>query len=80
MGEIVFFVAGHTCHRETLHKVDTLLTVAVDSVVDSAVVVLAVDINMDNIRTYKHLVCHLHDLILTIFVEDNHLINIRAVE
>ena len=77
--EIILLVAGETGHEETLHVVGSTPAVLIDYVVDSALVVALEYVDMDDSLTDKHLLLHLDHFIAAILIEDNYIVDRRAV-
>ena len=77
--DVVYLVAGHGGDVESLDEVFALFSVAVDTVVDGALVVLLEYLYMEDILACKYLVCHFHDLELSILVEDDDIVEVGAV-
>ena len=77
--EVILAVADDGRHEETLHHVSTARTVAVDHIVDGALVVFLEDGDVEDILPDKHLVGHTHQLVFAVAVEDEHVVDVRTV-
>ncbi len=77
--QVVLLVAGHARHVEALHIVYTASSVAIDDVIDGTFVLLLEDIDMQDIRADKELLGHTNHLVLTVFVEDDDVVQVGAV-
>ena len=78
-GDVVFAVAGDGGHAEALDVVVAFRTVTVDAVVDGALVVLLVDAQPQHVLAHEELVGHAHNLELAVAVEDDDVVDVRAV-
>ena len=78
-GQVVFAVARHGRHVETLHIVKALFAIAINHIVDGAFVVFLEHLQPNNAFAHENLVGHLQHLIFSIAIEDNHIVNIRTV-
>ena len=79
-GEVVFLVAGHTRNLEAFHIVGAAPSILVDDVVDHTVILLVEQADMLHILADEELVGHADNLIAAIVVEDDYLVEDRAVE
>ena len=77
--EVIFFVASHTCNCKTFHIEYSTSAILIYHIVDCAHVVTFKHVEVKNVFTHKHLFLHFHNLILTIFVEDDDVVDVRAV-
>ena len=77
--QVVFAVAGDGWHVEALDIVVTLATIAVDGIVDGALVVLLEDVQPDDVFAHEQLVGDTDYLELTILIEDDDVIDVRTV-
>ena len=80
MGDVVFLILSDAGYVEAFHEIDTLLTIAIDDVIDSAFIATLEDRNMEYIRADEEFFRHTHDLIFTILMEDDDVIYIGAVK
>ena len=85
--EVILAVTGHTRHVESLDVGHTRLAVLVGGVIDGARIVLLEHRHMNHLHlallrlatfrlTNEHLFCHLDDLIRTILVEDDDVVDV----
>ena len=74
--EVILLVARHTGYVESLHVIVALLTVTIYHVVCSAEVVLLPYLHVDDVLAYEYLIRNTDDLILTVLVEDDDVINV----
>ena len=79
MSEIVFAIAGHRGHIETLDVTITFASVSVNDVVNRTFVVLLIDLQVLNVLTDENLLGNTHDLELSVFVEDDDVVDVGAV-
>lgn len=79
LGDVIQLVAGHGGYVESLDEVIALFAVAVNTVIDGALVVLLEYLYMEDILTDEYLVCYLGDFKLTILIEDDDVIEVGAV-
>ena len=77
--QVVFAIARHGRHVETLHIVKTLFAIAINHIIDGAFVVFLEHLQPNNAFAHKNLVGHLQHLIFSVTIEDNHIVNIRTV-
>ena len=78
--EIVLLVFRHTRNVEALHEVRTFLAIPIDDVIDRAVVAALEDGYMQDVRTDEQFVGDFGHLIAAVFMEDDQVVDIRAVE
>ena len=78
--KIVFFVAGNTRYEKAFPIVYSALSIAINDVVDGAFISFLKDVDMQDIGAYEQFIGYLNNLIFTILIEDNDIIDIRAVE
>ena len=89
LGDVILAVAGDAGDEETLHHVGTLLAVAVDDIVDSALVVFLKHRHMHYLGllalslgalgvTHEELIGHAGNLVGAVAVEDNHVVEVGA--
>lgn len=79
LGDVIQLVAGHGGYIESLDEVIALLAVAVNTVVDGALIVLLEYLYMEDILADEYLVCYLGDFKLAILIEDDDVIEVGAV-
>ena len=77
--KVVFFIARHAGYVKALDEIVALFAVSVDYIIYSSAVVLLENLYMDDVLTYENLVGHADNLVLAIAVEDNNIVDIRAV-
>ena len=88
--QVILSFANHRRHIEALNVADACLAITIDCIVDSALIILAEDGNMDDFSlllllvaafrlTNEELLCNVNYLIGTVAVEDDNIVNIRAV-
>ena len=78
-GYVVFLITCDRSHVEAFDIVRSRLSVTINDVINRTLVVLLKHLYMKNTLTHKYLVGNSDNLILTITVEDNHVIEVRAV-
>ena len=78
-GQVVFAVARHGRHVETLHIVKALFAIAINHIIDSAFVVFLEHLQPNDAFAHKNLVGHLQHLIFSVAIENDHIVNIRTV-
>ena len=76
---IVFTVAYHRRYIETLDIVESFFPVTINHVIDRTLVVLLEDIHVENVLAYEQLVRNTYDFIFSVFIEDNHIVDIGTV-
>ena len=78
--EVVFLVAGDTLHGKTLHIMRrTVLAIAIDHIIGGTIVILMEHIDMNYLLSHKEFRLQLDHRILTVFMEDNDIVQIGAV-
>ena len=77
--QVVFLVAGDARHVESLDEVESLLAVTIHHVVGRALVVLLEHRHMHHVLAHENLLRHTNDLVFSVFVEDNQVVDVRAV-
>ena len=77
--KVVFTVAGHACNGKSLHIHDAAASVLIEHIVDGARVVALKHIQVNHILTHIYLLAHLNHLKLTIFVENDDVVDVGAV-
>ena len=77
--QVVFAVAGYTGDIESLDEVEALLSVTIHHIVYGALVVLLEHTDVEDILANEYLVGHLDNLILTILIEDDDIVDIGAI-
>ena len=80
MGKVVFLIFGYAGDVEAFHEVDTLLTVPIDDVIDRAVIATLEDSDVENVRSDEQFLRYLHDLVFTVLMEDDDIVDIGTVE
>ena len=78
-GQVVFAVARHGRHVETLHIIKPLFAIAINHIVDGAFVVFLEHLQPNDAFAHKNLVGHLQHLIFSVAIENDHIVNIRTV-
>ena len=78
--QVVFLILRHTRHIEAFHEVRSLLAVAVNHVIYRPFIAALEDRDMQNIRSDKQLLRYLHHFVLTVFVEYDDIVDIRAIK
>ena len=78
--EVIFLVAGHAGHRETFHEESSAASVLIYHIIDSSRVIAHEQPYMPDILPYKQLLGHTHHLIAPVVVEDDNIVEQRAVE
>ena len=78
-GQVVFAIASNRRHVEALDIIESFLSVTIHHIINSALVVFLKHTKPQYILSYEYLICHTDDLELTIFVEDNDIIDIGTV-
>ena len=79
LGKIILTVACHTGHIEPLDEIEALAPVAVHHIIDGTTVVLLEYRQVDDVLSHEDLVCHADNLILTVAVEDNDIVDVGTV-
>ncbi|CDD83622.1 unknown [Bacteroides sp. CAG:462] len=79
VGAVIFAVAYDAGDEEALDHVVALGAVPVDHVVDGALVVLLEDIDVYEVRPHEHLVGDADNLVLARAVEEDDVVDVRAV-
>ena len=79
LGDVVQFVAGHRRHVESLDEIITLFSVAINAVVDGALVVFLEYLYVEDVLSYEYLVGHLYDLKFSVFIEDDDVVEVGTV-
>ena len=77
--QVVFLVARHRGHVETLDEVPAFLAVAIDGVVDGTRVVLLEHAEVEHVLAHEEFLGHTDDLVLAVLIEDDDIIEIRTV-
>ena len=77
--QVVFAIARHGRHIETLHIVKALFAIAINHIVDGAFVVFLEHLQPNDAFAHKNLVGHLQHLIFSVAIENDHIVNIRTV-
>ena len=77
--QVIFLVACHRGYIETLNVAEALLAVAVNHIIYRAVVVLLEHLDVLNVLAHKHLLLHTYNLVLTVLVEDNEVVEVGTV-
>ena len=81
LSEVVLLVASHGCDKKAFPVVGpAFFAIAIYGVVDSALVVLLENSDMDDVGADKRLVRHLDNLVLAVLVEDDYIVQVGAVE
>ena len=78
-GQVVFTIARHGRHIETLHIVKALFAIAINHIVDGAFVVFLEHLQPNDAFAHKNLVGHLQHLIFSVAIENDHIVYIRTV-
>ena len=76
---IIFAVARNSLNSKAFHIHSAFFSVAVDGVVDGALVVFAEHGHVNNVLAHEFLVLHLGNQIFTIGAEYNYIVDVRAV-
>ena len=79
MSDVVLSIANHRGHVETLNEAEALLAVAIDNIINGTSVVFLEHIEIEHVLAHEHLFCHADDLVLAVFVEDDDVVEVRAV-
>ena len=79
LGDIVELVARHGGYVESLDEVVALLAVAIYAVVDGSLIVLLEHLYVEDVLTHEYLVGNLGYLEFSILVEDDDVVEVRAV-
>ena len=79
LSDVVQLVAGHRRHVESLDEVITLFSIAINAVVDGALVVFLEYLYVEDVLSYEYLVGHLHDLEFSVFIEDDDVVEVGTV-
>ena len=79
LGDVIQLVAGHGGYVESLDEVIALFAVAVNTVVDGALIVLLEYLYMEDILTDEYFVGYLGDFKLAILIKDDDVIEVGAV-
>ncbi len=79
LGDIVQLVAGHRRHVESFDEIITLFSIAINAVVDGALVVFLEYLYVEDVLSYEYLVGHLHDLEFSVFIEDDDVVEVGTV-
>ena len=77
--QIVLLIARHRRHVETLDEAVAFLAVAIDCIIGRTGVVLLENVEIEHVFAHKHLLSHTDNLVFTVFVEDDDVIDIGAV-
>ena len=77
--EVILLVASHGGHVEALDEILSLAAVAVNHVVDGAAVVLLEHRHVEDVLAYENLLGHTDDLVLTVLVENDDVVEVGAV-
>ena len=78
-GYVIFLIACDRSHVEAFDIVRSRLSVTINDVINRTLIVLLKHLYVKYTLTHKYLVGNSDNLILTITVEDNHVIEVRAV-
>src|ERR1035437_985909 len=76
---VVFLVSGNAVHGETLDIIRTSLTIAVNRVINGSFIVLLEDVEMQDVFTDEHFVHNFHNLIASIFEENNDIVDVGTI-
>ena len=76
MCEVVLFLASDSRHVESFDIIVTALAVAIDSIVDGALVVLLEHLHMHDVLADKGFLADADDLVFSVFVENNDVIDV----
>ena len=79
MREVVFLVAGESCNGEALHIDNAALTVLIEHIVDGAGIVALEYAEILNVLAHIELVGNAYELVFSVFVEDDDVVDIGAV-
>ena len=77
--DIVFAVAGDGRDEEALDEIRSLLAIAIDHVVDCALVVFLEHLQMHDVFPNKQLVGYTHHLVFSVLIKYNNVIDVGAV-
>ena len=78
--EIVFLIFRDAGDIESLHEIGALLAITIDDIIDSTIVAAFEDRDMEYIRPDEQLLRDLNNLIFTVLMEDDDIVDIRAIE
>ena len=79
LSQVIFFVASYAGDIEALHIINASSTVAVNDIVDGTGIVLFEDIDVDDIRSDEYFLRYANNLVLSVAVEDNNIVDIRTI-
>ena len=79
MCHIVFPVASDGGDVESLDVVEARLSVAIDHIVDGTLVVLLEYIHVQHVLAHEELVRHTHHLVTSVLVEQDDIVDVRAI-
>ena len=77
--QVVLTIACHTGHIEALDEIEALTTIAIYNIIDGTTVALLKYCQVDDVLTHEDLLSHADNLIFTIAVEDDDVVDVRAV-
>ena len=77
--QVVLLVASHRGNVESLDEAGALLTIAVNGIVDGARVVLLEHVDIHDVLAHEEFLGYAYNLVFTVFVEDDDIVEIRAV-
>ena len=79
LGDVIFLVAGDARDGKALHEGGTASAVKIQHVVDGAVVTFLEHVQVEDILAHIQFLSHLDDFELTVLVEDDDIVDVRAV-
>ena len=79
LSEVVLLVASHRGDVESLDEAGALLTIAVNGIVDGTRVVLLEHIDIQDVLAHEEFLGYAYNLVFSVFVEDDDIVEIRAV-
>ena len=73
---IIFTVAGNGSDVEPFDIVESFFSIPIDHIIYGTFVILLEDIDIKDIFADKHFICHTDHLVLAVFIEDDHIVNV----
>ena len=77
--DVIDLIAHHRSDGKALDHMRATLAVAIDDIIDGAIVVLAIDVEIKHVLADIDLLIDLHHLVLTGLIDDKDFVNLRAV-
>ena len=77
--QIVLLITGDAGHVESLDEAISFLAITVDRIISGTGIVLLEDIEIEHVFAYEHLLSHTDNLVFAVFVEDDDVVEVRAV-